>query len=187
MIFSPICLFFVRNQSRLLLFVTTYSNVQSLLSLYEIWLWNSLLWIFQWNVFQWPRLWSSESKSEKKCSHQSVCFLWEIKAVTCSLSLLTQTYKAGWLFGVPKWQAPCSLHIFVILFFVKTTKISKMGCKIFISMFFFNMFVFCEKSKTSHALCHYLLKRTKLVGCLVCQSDKKTKRAVRTIVSSIPR
>jgi hypothetical protein len=29
MIFFSICLFFVRNQSRLLLFVTTYSNVQS--------------------------------------------------------------------------------------------------------------------------------------------------------------
>ena len=27
--FTPICLFFVRNQSRLLLFVTTYSNVKS--------------------------------------------------------------------------------------------------------------------------------------------------------------
>ena len=34
------------------------------------------------------------------------------------------------------------------------------------------LFVFCEKSKPSLALCHYLLKRTKPVGCLVCQSDK---------------
>ena len=43
-------------------------------------------------------------KWKKNNSHQSVCFLWEIKAVTCPLSLLTQTFKAHWLFGVPKWQ-----------------------------------------------------------------------------------
>ena len=32
--------------------------------------------------------------------------------------------------------------------------------------FFSNLFVFCEKSKSSLTLCHYLLKRTKLVESL---------------------
>ena len=115
---------------------------------------------------------------------QSVCFLWEIKAVSCSLSLLTQTYKACWLFWVSKW-----LNLLQkTQWGVNNVHLSKsMIVKLAVMNLFFNLFVFCEKSKPSLALCHYLLKRTKLVGCLVCQSDKKTKRAVRTIVSSIPR
>ena len=65
----------------------------------------------------------------KSDSLQNLCLLKLMFAVE-----LLMERRCTWNYSINMWFMPGSLHIFVSSFIVKTTRIPKIGCKIFISM-----------------------------------------------------